>query len=238
MSKYFEVKMIDALNEVKDFINQFNQNKDEDFDIDSIRIEFNKTYKLTNLNQLGTWVKVNKNDKRIMNHITTSYYNIKVTSVKRLEKYNIYYYNLPDPPKYSKAVMVIFGLKQYHKEVQPEKIICKILNIMKDISNLDVCKDLKYKPNIENLKKYFKLKQYVEPNTKVPTDTYYINDTKDITTLLKKVVIYNKAKKNNLKNTLWRIEANISLSNIKDKESAIWLSLNYFKDEIIKHIEV
>lgn len=48
----------------------------------------------------------------------------------------------------------------------------------------------------------------------------------------------NKAQKNNLKNTLWRIEANISLSNIKDKESAIWLSLNYFKDEIIKHIKV
>ena len=109
---------------------------------------------------------------------------------------------------------------------------------MKDISHIDICKDLNCKPNIENPKKYFKLKQYVEPNTKVLTDTYYINDTKDITTLLKKVVIYNKAQKNNLKNTLWRIEANISLSNIKDKESAIWLSLNYFKDEIIKHIKV
>ena len=238
MSKYSEVKMIDVLKELEDVLNQFNQDKDEDFDIDSIRTEFNKSYKLNNLNKLGSWGKVNKNDKRIMNHITTSYYNIKVTSVKRLEKYNIYYYNLPIPPKYCKAVMVIFGLKQYHNTSQPKNIICKILNIMKDISNIDVCKDLNYKPNIENLKKYFKLKQYVEPNTKVLTDTYYINDTKDITTLLKKVVIYNKAQKNNLKNTLWRIEANISLSNIKDKESAIWLSLNYFKDEIIKHIKV
>lgn len=230
--------MIDVLNELMDFINQFNQDKNEDFDIDSIRIEFNKTYKLENLNKLGTWIKVNKNDKQIMNHITTSYHNIKVTSVRRLEKYNIYYYNLPDPPNYRKAVMVVFGLKQYHKELQHESIISKILSIMKDISNIDICKDLEYKPNIKNLKKYFKLKQYVEPKIKLPTNTYYINDTKDITKILKKVVIYDKAQKNNLEGILWRVEANISLSNIKDKESALWLSLNYFKDEIIKHLKV
>lgn len=224
--------MVDVLVELETFINEFNQSKNEDFAIDTIRIEFNKTFKLSKLNQLGTWSKVHKNDKQIMNHIKSAYRDIQVTSVRRLQKYNIYYYNLPNPPNYRKAVMVIFGLKQYHIEPLPRNIIKSILSILKDISNIDVCKDMKYSPNIENLERYFKLERYKL------TNTYYINDTKDITTLLKKVVIYDKAEKNNLDAILWRIEANISLTGVRDKEGAIWLSLNYFRDKIIKLAKV
>ncbi|MEA3553170.1 MAG: hypothetical protein U9R39_02070 [Campylobacterota bacterium] len=224
--------MIDVLKELEDVIIEFNQYNDENLDIDSIRIEFNKTTKLNLLNQLGIWSKVNKNNKQIMDHINSSYRNIKVTNVYRLDKYNIYYYNLPDPPKYRKAVMVIFGLKQYHKEPPPRDIINSIIGILKNISNIDVCKDLNNKPNLTNLKKHFTLNRYKL------TNTYYINDTKDITKLVKKVVLYDKAEKNDLDVVMWRIETNISLSNIKDKESALWLSLNYFQYEIIKLAKV
>lgn len=225
--------MIDVLKELEDFINEFNHNKDEDFDIDSIRIEFNKSSsRLAELNELGTWSKVNKNDKQIMKHITSGYRDIKVTSVRKLDKLNIYYYNLPDPPKYRKSVMVIFGLKQYHKDPPPRDIINSIISIMKNISNIDVCKDVNFKPNLKELRSKFTLKRFIIPKSKILTNTYYINDTKDITKLFNKVVIYDKAEKNNLTGTLWRMEANISISNMKDKESALWLALNYFKDEV------
>ena len=224
--------MVDVLKELEDFINEFNNDRDEDIDIDSIRIEFNKTTKLEKLKELGKWSKVSKNDKQIMKHIKSGYRDIKVTSVQKLDKLNIYYYNLPDPPKYRKAVMVIFGLKQYHKEPPPRDIINSIIGILKNISNIDVCKDLCYKPNITRLKRHFILNRYKL------TNTYYINDTKDITELVKKVVIYNKAEKNKLDGVMWRIESNIYLSNIKDKESSLWLSLNYFKDEIINIAKV
>jgi len=230
--------MADVLKELEDCMEEFNKDRDEDFDIDSIRIEFNKTSKKKNLNLLGKWIKVNKNDKQIMKHITSGYRDIKVTSVRKLDKLNIYYYNLPDPPKYRKAVMVIFGLKQYHKNPPPRDIINSIIAIMKNISNVDVCKDIRYKPNLKELRTKFIVKRFVIPKRNIPTNTYYLNDTEDITKLFKKVVIYDKAEKNNLKDTLWRMEANILIPNMKDIESSIWLALNYFKDEVINRAKV
>lgn len=224
--------MVDVLKELEDFINEFNHDKDEEFDIDSIRIEFNKTTKLEKLKELGKWSKVSKSDKQIMKHIKSGYRNIKVTSVQKLDKLNIYYYNLPDSPKYRKAVMVIFGLKQYHKDPPPRDIINSIIAILKNISNIDVCKDLNYKPNITNLKRYFKIKRYREPISKVLTNTYYINDT-DIL-MLNKVVIYDKAQKNNLDGVLWRIEANIFIPNIK----VLAIPLYEFKNEILEIAKV
>lgn len=224
--------MIITSKEFETIIDEFNQSKNEDFSIDSIRVEFNKTYKINKLNQLGVWLKLNKKDRQIMKYLISGYRSIKVTSIKRLKNQNIYYYNLPNPPKYCKAVMVIFGLKQYHKNSVPKDIIESILNILKDVSNIDVCKDFNYKPNIEKLKKKLTLNRYKL------TNTYYVNDTYDMNELVKKVVIYDKADKNKLDKVLWRVEANISISNIIDKESAIWLSLNFFKDEIIKILKV
>jgi len=231
--------MADVLKELEDFIAEFNHNRDEDFDIDSIRIEFNKSSsRLAKLNELGTWSKVSKNDQQIMKHIKVAYQDMKITSVKRLDKLNIYYYNIADKPKYCKAVMVIFGLKQYHKDPPPRNIINSIIAITKNISNVDVCKDIKYKPNLKELRTKFTLKRFMIPKQKILTNTYYLNDTEDITKLFKKVVIYNKAEKNNLKGTLWRLEANILIPNMKDIESSIWLALNYFKDEVTNRAKV
>ena len=138
----------------------------------------------------------------------------EITSVYQLEKYSIYYYNSNKfKPRYRTATMVIFGLMQYHKEPPPKELILKILNVLKDISNIDLCLDFKYKPNLVKLSSIFDLTQYIEPTSKKPTDTYYINKINAL--MIEKIVIYNKAMKNKLDGVLWRIEALISIPNIK-----------------------
>ncbi|WP_323652412.1 hypothetical protein [Aliarcobacter butzleri] len=57
---------MNILQELENFINEFNLNNDEDFAIDTIRIDFSKQHKKENLEQLGKWKKINKNDKKIM----------------------------------------------------------------------------------------------------------------------------------------------------------------------------
>lgn len=116
----------------------------------------------------------------------------EVTSAWRLDKHNIYYYNKQDKPKYRKAELVIFGMKQYHQP-PPRELISKILSIIKDISNVDICLDLPYKPNLAKLDKLFTLKPYIT-NHGVVTDTSYINDTG--IPMIDKITIYNKAQKN------------------------------------------
>ncbi|MEV9528211.1 hypothetical protein AB0W38_06405 [Aliarcobacter butzleri] len=204
---------MNILQELENFINEFNSNNDEDFQIDSIRIDFSKQHKKENLEQLGNWKKINKNDKRIMAKLKRRLEADEVTSAYQLENYNIYYYNSnKDKPRYRIATMVIFGLKQYHKKPPPHQLVIKILSILKDISNIDLCLDMKQKPNIELLKNYFNLKKFVTKD-RVITDTYYINDTNIL--MIDKICIYNKAFKNKLELILWRIEATISIPNIK-----------------------
>ncbi|MDK2050930.1 hypothetical protein [Aliarcobacter butzleri] len=204
---------MNILQELENFINEFNSNNDEDFQIDSIRIDFSKQHKKENLEQLGNWKKINKNDKRIMAKLKRRLEADEVTSAYQLENYNIYYYNSnKDKPRYRIATMVIFGLKQYHKKPPPHQLVIKILSILKDISNIDLCLDMKQKPNIELLKNYFNLKKFVTKD-RVITDTYYINDTN--ISMIDKICIYNKAFKNKLELILWRIEATISIPNIK-----------------------
>ena len=53
---------MNTLQELENFINEFNINNNEDFAIDSIRIDFSKQHKKENLEQLGNWKKINKND--------------------------------------------------------------------------------------------------------------------------------------------------------------------------------
>lgn len=205
---------MNTLQELENFINEFNTNNDEDFKIDSIRIDFSKQHKKENLEQLGSWKKINKNDKKIMAKLKKRLTLDEVTSAYQLENYNIYYYNSnKDKPKYRIATMVIFGLKQYHKEPPPQNIVTKILSILKDITNIDLCFDMKQKPNLELLKKNFELKRYFDKKIRAYTDTYYINDTNIL--MIDKITIYNKAIKNNLEGILYRIEATISIPNIK-----------------------
>jgi len=203
------------LKELEDFINEFNTLNDEDFQIDTVRIEFSKQYKLEHLKKVGTWEKIKKNSPLIPK-LKKRLLEDEVTSAYRLEKQNIYYYNSnADAPKYRKAVLVIFGMKQYHKEPPPRALISNILQILKDVTSVDICIDLPYKPNFETLKKRFTLTLYY--------DTNYINDTG--IPMLDTIVFYNKAFKNDLKRTLWRIEAKISIPNFK----TLALPLHEFK---------
>lgn len=205
---------MNTLQELDNFINEFNLNNDEDFAIDTIRIDFSKRYKKENLEQLGKWKKINKNDKKIMAKLKRRLTADEVTSAYQLENYNIYYYNSnKDKPRYRIATMVIFGLKQYHKEPPPQNIVTKIISILKNITNIDLCLDMKQKPNLELLKKHFELKRYFDKRIKAFTDTYYINSPNIL--MIDKITIYNKALKNSLSITLWRIEALIQIPNIK-----------------------
>lgn len=216
---------MDILQELQNFINDFNQDNGVDFGIDSIRTEFQKQYKLERLLQIGTWRKVGKNSN-ILHKLKKRFPETEVTSVYRLEQYNIYYYNKKDDTKkYRKAEMVIFGMKQYHKDAPPQEIINKILAILKNVSNIDICFDMPYKPSYEALEKYFVLTPY-RTKDGILTDTRYINETGVM--MLDKITIYNKAFKNELNGILWRMEAKISIPNIK----ALALPLHEFKEII------
>ncbi|MDD4330042.1 MAG: hypothetical protein PHD79_08820 [Aliarcobacter sp.] len=202
------------LQELEQFINEFNQNNNETFMIDSIRIEFQKQYKKERLDCLGNWNKLQKNSD-ILHKLKRRLSDDEVTSVYRLENFDIYCYNKSNQveKKYRNATMVIFGLMQYHKNPPPRELILQIINVLKDISNIDLCLDMKYKPNLVKLSSIFNLIQYIEPTSKKPTDTYYINKTNAL--MIDKIVIYNKAIKNKLDGVLWRLEALISIPNIK-----------------------
>ena len=71
---------MNTVQELENFINEFNINNNEDFAIDSIRIDFSKQHKKENLEQLGNWKKINKNDKRIMNKLKKRLTDDEVTS--------------------------------------------------------------------------------------------------------------------------------------------------------------
>ncbi len=220
---------MNTLQQLENFINDFNSNHNEDFSIDTIRIDFSKQHKKENLEELGSWKKINKNDKKIMAKLKRRLEADEVTSAYQLENYNIYYYNSnKDKPKYRVAAMVIFGLSQYESDMSkkiniPQQLVTKILSILKNISNIDLCLDIKQQPNIELLKNHFNLKRYFDKTIKAYTDTYYINETGVL--MLDKITIYNKAIKNKLEGILWRIEATISIPNIK----VLALPLNEFK---------
>jgi len=211
---------MNILQELEDFIAEFNALNDEDFQIDTVRIEFSKQYKLEHLKEVGTWEKIAKNSPlipKLKKRLKVD----EITSAYRLEKQNIYYYNSnADAPKYRKAMLVIFGMKQYHKDPPPRGLISNILQILKDVSSVDICIDIPYKPNIKVLKQYFTLTRY---KIEIASETHYINDTG--VPMLDTIVFYNKALKNGLKGTLWRIEATISIPNFK----ALMLPLYEFK---------
>ena len=202
-----------VLEELENFIEEFNNDNSVDFAIDSIRVEFSKQHKLAKLKELGRWRKLSKNSN-ILSKLKRRLTADEVTTVWRLEKHNIYYYNKRDETKkYRKAIMVIFGLKQYDREPPPRTLVQKILNILKDVSNIDLCLDVPYQPSLDNLKKWFYLEQYTTPKG-IKTDTHYINQP-DIMGI-EKVTIYNKGSKNALNRILWRFEAKILIHNIKE----------------------
>ncbi len=216
---------MNILQELEELINDFNSSNNEDFSIDSIRVEFSKQYKLPQLQELGEWTKIQKNSP-LLPKLKKRLLDDEITSAYRYGKENIYYYNSNrDKPKYRKAVLVIFGMKQYHKNPPPRGLISKVLQIMKDVSSIDVCLDLPYKPNLECLSQHYTLTPYITKDG-IVTDTRYINDTGML--MLDTIVFYNKAFKNGLYGTLWRIEATIRIPNFR----ALMLPLHEFKQII------
>ncbi len=203
---------MDILQELNSYIDNFNSNYSFYFDIDSIRVEFSKQHKLSKLKKIGKWKKLQKNSN-ILHKLKKRLSDSEITTAYRLENYNIYFYNLQDAPKYRKAIMVIFGLKQYNSPKPPIDIIKSILSILKDVSNIDICFDTRFKPDIKKLSKYYSIKQYITKQG-VKTETFYINKP-DILGI-EKITIYNKSYKNILKYSLWRFEAKIVIHNIKD----------------------
>jgi len=195
---------MNIIKELEDLIKEFNQDHDEDFAIDSIRVEFSKQHKREELKALGKWSKLQKNSP-LLPKLKKRLADNEITSVWRLEEHNIYYYNMQDTPKYRRATLVIFGMKQYHKAAPPRELISKVLSILKDVSNIDICLDLPYKPNLASLAKYFTLTPYMTSS--------YINDTG--IPMIDKIIIYDKGLKNTLGMILWRIEAKISIPNFK-----------------------
>ena len=222
---------MNILQELEDYIKEFNSNKNEDFAIDTIRVEYSKQHKKEKLEHLGNWCKINANDKKILSKLKKRLTSDEITSAYRLENYNIYYYNSSTPPKYNKATMVIFAMKQYHKAPPPHNVIRDILNTLvfgtsKVKVNLDVCKDFTYKLNTKELAKRYYLQPFITKNG-FKTDTRYIN--RPNISMIERIIIYNKTIKNSLSNIVWRVEAQITIPNIK----LLALPLYELKSEII-----
>lgn len=192
------------LQKLEDFIDDFNISKDINLAIDTIRVDFSKQHKKEHLDKLGKWQKVTPNSN-ISSKLKKRLSDDEVTSAYQLERYNIYYFNKQDKPLYRKSTLVIFGLRQYDKEPPPRELIIKLLKIMKTVTSIDVCFDFPYLPNLENLKRYFILTPY--------RDSRYCNNPNIM--MIEKFIIYNKALKNNLKQTLYRIEFKVLIPNIK-----------------------
>jgi hypothetical protein len=193
---------MDILTTLTNYLQEYNIDNNKNYTIDTIRINYKKSYKQSKLNQLGEWTKL-KTNENILTKLKKKQNDI--TSVYRLKGYDIYYYNVVDKPQYRKATLVIFGMSQYHKSPPPRALIDKILQILKDVTEVDICIDNNVIPNYDELQKYYQLTPYF--------DTRYINYT-DIL-MVEKIVIYNKQFKNNLDVLMWRMEATVSIPNIK-----------------------
>lgn len=192
------------LQEIENYLNDFNNIHGIDLAIDTIRIEFSKQHKKEALDILGQWHKVTPSSN-ISSKLKKRLKEDEITSAYQLDKENIYYFNSSTPPKYRRAIMVIFGMKQYTSSPPSNHTIKSILNTLKDVSELDICFDTPTPPTLDELSKRFNLTHY--------KDSVYIN-TPNIQ-MIEKVIIYNKALKNGLDAPLWRIEFKVTIPNVR-----------------------
>lgn len=196
--------MTHVLEEIQDLIDTFNSQNATHFQVDSIRVDFSKEHKLNALKNIGRWEKIGRNSP-LLPKLKKRLLDDEVTSAHRLSKYEVYYYSLQDPPKYRKARMVIFGMAQYHKAPTPASIIKQVLQVLKDVANIDVCIDFGSPPNLKELSRHFTLARFMS--------SAYINEA--FIPMIERIVFYDKALKNALGFTVWRMEATISIPNWK-----------------------
>lgn len=193
------------LQEIENYLNDFNNTHGIDLAIDTIRVQFNKEHKLEKLRSLGKWSKVSSSSN-ISSKLKKRLKDNEITSAHQFERENIYYFNSNiDRPRYNIAVMVIFGLKQYISSPPNQETVKSIVNILKDATELDLCYDTPIPPSLDELQKRFALTHY--------KDSVYIN-TPNIQ-MIEKVIIYNKALKNGLDTPLWRIEFKVTIPNVR-----------------------
>lgn len=230
---------MDILLQIKEYVDEFNRENESSFDIDTIRVDFNKTYTLSKLKDFGEWEQLGANSN-ILKKLKRKGGN-NITKAYQLKGYKIYYYGLNDKPKYRKARLIIYGMKQYYKDMQVIQRPSKDRSILSLVTNsatekqgavnVDICKDIHTPPNITNIQNSFTVNRYREPKSGRLTDTYYI-DTPDIMGM-ERVTIYDKATKNTLQGTLWRIEATMRIHSLR----ALFMPLEDFKRDIIQPIE-
>lgn len=193
------------LEEIENYLNDFNNDHGIDLAIDTIRIQFNKEHKLKHIKSLGHWHKIT-HSSNISAKLKKRLKEDEITSAYQLNGENIYYFNSnADRPRYNIAVMVIFGMKQYTSSAPSNHIVKSILSTLKDVSEIDVCYDTPTPPNLGQLSKRFNLTPY--------KDSRYIN-TPNIS-MIEKIIIYNKAIKNALQFPLWRIEFKVTIPNAR-----------------------
>lgn len=210
------------LQKIEQVLYSFYKEHNMNFNIDTLRINFQKTYKINDLKKVGTWKKIDKKNKAMIRKLQKRLTAKEISSLHQLNEEQIYYYNISEK-QYRKATLVIYGLMQYHKEAPKRELILKIISILKNISQIDICFDMPYKPNIKLLMECYNFERYITKE-KGFTDTYYLNKTDII--MIDKVVVYNKALKNDLDGVLWRIEATMTIPNIK----LLALPLEEFKE--------
>jgi len=197
--------MCDILQGIQTFIKEFNDQNKSSFSIDSIRIDFSKQHKLEELHKIGQWEKLGKNSN-ILHKLKKRLHGEELTSVHRLKGMDVYYYNLQDPPKYRHARMVIFGLSQYHKALTPNSIVKHVLQVLKAVTNIDVCIDFDRPPQLSNIEQSFIVDHY--------KSSTYVN--MPLIPMVERIIFYDKALKNNLATPLWRMEATVTIPNWKE----------------------
>ncbi|EAH8299927.1 hypothetical protein ACLH6Q_000500 [Campylobacter fetus] len=123
-----------------------------------------------------------------------------------------YYYKKPLDKSKTKATLVIYGLKQYHHCAPNVKLIDSLLDLVNNVSSVDLCFDRQEPFNVAALKSIFTLETYQET-------THYINDTGIYS--IPHICIYDKALKNGLREPLHRIEAKAIIRNYSVRNRVI-----------------
>ncbi|MDL2346177.1 hypothetical protein [Campylobacter hyointestinalis] len=150
--------------------------------------------------------------QRLSSEDLANAYILKNLTTKATER--VYYLNHIKKDK-DKATLIIYGLKQYHHEATSQNLITELLDLVGNISSLDLCFD-SYKPyNIEAIKEYFEIYQ----PTKYQGNTIYIN-TPNLANILK-ICIYNKTIKNNSDFECYRAEATINIPHLNAKNEQL-----------------
>ncbi|WP_181022075.1 hypothetical protein [Campylobacter hyointestinalis] len=169
------------ISEIQAILTYFNTTNNLNLAVDTIRADFmpkNAYRSSTKMNAFLSlpkayklqWHKLKKSD---FNYVKLKKYLSKdeLKSVYQLGNERIYYYYKQSQDKVKPtASLVIYGLKQYHHKPTNPNLILELLNLVGNISSLDLCFDSETPFNLRALETKFKIQTYQET-------THYINET-------------------------------------------------------------